>query len=246
MTPFNIRGRHFAFSGLTSVAAAGSMIAEARIEFLVFPHLQPELYLDRYEKIIKTYLSPVLPEGRDFFFKNQSSVKNFRDLHHIADGSFSDETGGADRFEKLLRVQGVVQLIYLMEITLCNREMSFSNSHWCKEELQGFADSMILRELDHSRYLGADKLYEEFMEYARARTEHAKRPLEYTLFHLEYSLKRALKASVKRIMDKACPGMRNKFGRVEKHFDLIPDAWVDESIEYLKQRIEKLNECTEK
>ena len=212
---------------------------------------------------VEAYLSPILPEGHDFFFKKQASVKTLRDLYFLTDGSFLKQTGGGSSLEVLERNLGMIELIHLIEKALAselNLNEDLPNEKSRRELVSGIITG---RAIDHKQSVGETyfPLLQQYIFYSEhTRSEHhnpqspahkeqmarvlkgIEEKLQAHLSEIEKALSSSLIKSIQNIAKmKSCPELR-MLGFIEENFELINEELVVEKTGEIIERLKKLNE----
>jgi hypothetical protein len=187
-------------------------------------------FFELHEECIDFYLSPVLPEGSDFVFKEQQSVKTPRELSFLIDGDFASQTGGSDALAILQRNQGSTQLIYLIEksfISGINLAIDMPD----EDDRILFADSLIITEFVLTENGTALGLYQKLQSYIKEPTEALEEELLAEASVLEEGLSNALRASVIRLIGKEeCGGIAG-LQNIEENFSEIPFEYEGEKMD---------------
>ena len=212
---------------------------------------------------IEAYLSPALPEGHDFFFKNQASVKTLRDLYFLSDGSFLKQTGGGDRLEVLERNLGMVELVHLIEKALASK-LNLNEDLPSEKNRRDLVSGIITgRAIQHNQVVGETyfPLLQQYILYSEhTRSEHhnsqnpthkeqmtrilegMKEELQAHLTEIEKALSSSLIQSIQNIASmNNCPNF-DALKTIEKNFELIEEELIVKKTGEVIERLKQLNE----
>ena len=204
------------------------------------PKPAPLLFLERHDKSLQTYLSPVLPKGFDFYFKKGSSLKTPQQLYYLLDGDFLWQTGGRTMTEKLLRNRSCLQRIFLIENSLLQR-VNFLQNGASEDDLVTIADSLIIKELSNFPDKKILDLYDKLRQLGANHNDKFEQELNEQYTYLNHNLSKALANSCRKIIRFKLDYNSKLIKYFEKFSSYIPLELMDHINEEIAERASALH-----